>query len=351
MATSQRYANGSGSQRVTEVAREEIYFRVYQSFGHRRDCGTVLREQRPDLPLALALVSWLSIARNTCITMKKPLLVLLIPGLILVVLLQVGFWLTRPALHEIGAPPTDLPIRPVALPSQSGSTLRGWFVPGRRGKGAILLMHGIHANRLAMLARARFLHCAGYSVFLFDFQAHGESPGHCVTFGAVESLDAYAAAKYLRRQVQGEKVGAIGTSLGGAAALLGREPLPVDALVLESVYPTIEEATANRLRLHFGRFGPLLTPWLMLQMWLQFGISASELQPIERVQTMAIPVFVIAGTEDQHTTVAESLRIFGAANVAKEWWGIEGAAHVDLYQFAPPAYEERILSFFARTLH
>jgi fermentation-respiration switch protein FrsA (DUF1100 family) len=200
-----------------------------------------------------------------------------------------------------------------------------------------------------MLDRARFLHRAGYSVFLFDFQAHGESPGRRITFGANESLDALAAVKYLRRQVQGEKVGVIGVSLGGAAALLGQEPLPVDALVLESVYPTIEEATANRLRMRLGRLGPLFTPWLMLQMWGQFGISAQELRPIERIHAVTVPVLILAGTEDQHTTLAESLRLFGAANPPKEWWGVEGAAHQDLHHFTPQAYEERILEFFART--
>jgi uncharacterized protein len=283
--------------------------------------------------------------------MKKSVLALLIiSALVLLVLLQIGLWLTRPAQQVIGPPPMDLPIRQISLPSQSGSNLRGWFVPGKRGAGGVLLMHGIRANRLAMLDRARFLHRAGYSIFLFDFQAHGESPGRRVTFGARESLDAHAAATYLRRQVQGEKVGAIGASLGGAAALLGSEPLPVDALVLESVYPTIEEATADRLRLHFGRVGPLLSYWFMLQLQAQFGLSAHELQPIERIRTVGIPTFVIAGTEDQHTTLAESLRLFGAANPPKEWWGVEGAAHIDLHHFAPQVYEERVLEFFARTL-
>ena len=305
---------------------------------------------RPNIPLALVIVSWLSMPHDTLITMKKSVLALLVPGLVLLVLLQVGLWLTRPAQHEVGPPPLDLPIRPVSIPSQSGSNLRGWFVPGRPGAGAILLMHEIRANRLAMLDRARFLHRAGYSVFLFDFQAHGESPGNHVTFGARESLDAHAAASYLRRQAQGEKVGAIGVSLGGAAALLGSEPLPVDALVLESVYPTIEEATADRLRLHLGHFGSLLAPWVMVQLRVQFGLSAHELQPIERIRAVRIPVFIVAGTEDQHTTLAESLRLFGTANPPKEWWGVEGAAHIDFYRFAPQMYEERILDFFARTL-
>ena len=80
------------------------------------------------------------------------------------------------------------------------------------------------------------------SVLLFDFRAHGESTGDRITFGALESVDARAALDFLRTELPAERIGAIGVSLGGAAALLGREPLPVDALVLEAVYPAIDVA-------------------------------------------------------------------------------------------------------------
>ena len=55
--------------------------------------------------------------------------------------------------------------------------LSGWFIAGRPGGGAVVLMHGVRGNRLAMLRRARLLHAEGFSVLLFDFQAHGESTG------------------------------------------------------------------------------------------------------------------------------------------------------------------------------
>jgi len=54
--------------------------------------------------------------------------------------------------------------------------------------GTIVLMHGVRANRLSMVRRAEMLHRAGYSVLLFDFQAHGESPGSHITMGYLESV-------------------------------------------------------------------------------------------------------------------------------------------------------------------
>jgi pimeloyl-ACP methyl ester carboxylesterase len=75
-----------------------------------------------------------------------------------------------------------------------------------------------------------------------DSRAHGESGGERITFGYLESLDARAILGFVRRQMPGERVGAIGVSLGGASLLLGPQPLSVGAVVLEAVYPTLAEA-------------------------------------------------------------------------------------------------------------
>jgi uncharacterized protein len=124
-------------------------------------------------------------------------------------------------------------------------------------------MHGIHSNRLSMVRRARLLNAAGFSVLLFDFQAHGESTGARITFGHLEAEDAGSAVAFVRARLPNERIGAIGTSLGGAAALLGPHPLPVNALVLESVYSDIAPAITNRLRAVLGpSLGGIAAPTL-----------------------------------------------------------------------------------------
>lgn len=57
-------------------------------------------------------------------------------------------------------------------------------------------------------------------MLLFDFQAHGESPGDHITFGFLESRDARAALDFVHRELPGQLVAALGISLGGAAAVL-----------------------------------------------------------------------------------------------------------------------------------
>src|SRR6266480_5718789 len=160
--------------------------------------------------------------------------------------ISVGWLLAHPVQTRIGNPPADLNAEPVTFASDSGANIHGWWCPIQNGRGTVLLLPGVRANRLSMVDRARFLHRAGYSVLLIDFQATGETKGDRIAFGWKESRDANAAVNFVRHIDPTARVAIIGSSLGGVAALLATPPLRVNALILESVYPTIEIATRNR---------------------------------------------------------------------------------------------------------
>ena len=283
----------------------------------------------------------------------KRTLILISAGVLLVSF--VGAWLagsalSAPASQPVGNLPSDLAGTPVQFPSESGATIHGWFIPGKKGVGAIVLMHGVRANRLSMLERARFLSRADYSVLLFDFQAHGESTGEHITFGYLESMDAQAAVSFLRSNAPNEKIGVIGVSLGGAAALLASPPLDVDAMVLEMVYPTINQAISNRLTMRLGGWASSLTPLLSWQLKPRLGIDAEVLRPIDHIGKIKPPKLLIVGAEDQHTTLEESRRMFDAASETKELWVVNGAKHVDLYPVARKEYEQHVVGFFGKYL-
>lgn len=58
-----------------------------------------------------------------------------------------GSLLTAPFRREVGSLPPDLAGESVEFPSESGSRIHGWFLPGRAGQGAIIVMHGVRACR------------------------------------------------------------------------------------------------------------------------------------------------------------------------------------------------------------
>ncbi len=278
---------------------------------------------------------------------KKKLLFAL--GLLLlagfVVVWAIGTHLIAPYRAEVGAAPAEWHAQSINLTSTSGATLRGWWIRGEPGKGAVILMHGVRSTRLGVTNRIPFLRAAGCSILLFDFQAHGESGGEHITYGKLESRDAAAAVAFVKTNAPGERIGLIGASLGGAAALMAEPPLAVDALVLESVYPTLQQATEDRLAIRFGRAGKLLAPLLTCQLPLRLGLSADELKPIEHARSNRVPKLFIAGTADKHTTLAESKEMFTAAAEPKEQWLVEGASHTDMRSFTPAEYEKRVGEF------
>jgi alpha-beta hydrolase superfamily lysophospholipase len=261
-----------------------------------------------------------------------------------------GTWLCAPANRPIAAP-ADAAIEAVSFASGSGSTLHGWLAAPATNCGAVILLHGVRSDRRQLLSRVPFLLRAGYTVLLFDFQAHGESPGQHITYGHLESRDAQAAVAFVRQRFPGRPVGVIGTSLGGAAALLAQPPLDVQALVLESVFPTIVDAVKDRIEWVWCRPARLLSPLLTCQLKLRLGISPEALRPIDRAAEIPTPKLILHGTKDPRTKFAEAEEMFSRAAEPKEFVPVEGADHEDLHLFLGARYEPLILEFLRKHLH
>jgi len=250
----------------------------------------------------------------------------------------VGWALSKPVNHPV-AMPAALGFEPVLAGATHGSMLRA---PG--ATRCALLMHGIRGDRRARAGRAAFLREAGWTALAIDLQAHGETPGEMITFGHREANDARNGVAYLRAQGCGTVV-VIGQSLGGAAALLGSGPVAADGFVLESVYPAIEDAVANRLAMRFGGVGRLAAPLLSWQIPMRAGVGREELRPVQAIRRVQVPVLVAGGTRDSQTPPEETRRLFEAAGSARTLWLVEGAIHQDLYDFNRAEYRLRLLRF------
>ena len=83
---------------------------------------------------------------------------------------------------------------------------------------------------------------------------------------------------------------------------------------------------------------------------LRLDVAVSALRPIDALGELACPTMVIGGALDQHTTAAETRRIYGQVGQPKALWIVDGAAHVDFHAHARDEYERRIAAFFAKHL-
>nr|WP_225583808.1 alpha/beta hydrolase [Pseudoxanthomonas sp. PXM02] len=266
-----------------------------------------------------------------------------------------GLWwlggqLLAPRPSVIGAPPADLRAIDVRIDGPGAEPLAGWWIEGKPGRASVLLLHGIRADRRAMLGRARLLAQHGYAVLLIDLPAHGESKGDAITLGARESIAVTAARDWMKERRPDEKCAVIGVSLGGASVLLGPQPSGFDAVVLEAVYSTARQAIRNRIAMRLGDAAAGLSPLLEMQVGPRLGIPVTSLAPIDHIDDVGAPVLVIAGGRDRHALPAESRAMFERARSPKSFWLLPDAAHVDFQAHDPAGYAAHVIGFLDQQL-
>jgi len=259
-----------------------------------------------------------------------------------------GSRLVRP-LNRAVPLPAGFPAQVVSLPGP-GHTIAGWWLDQGVNSPVVLLLHSIRADRSSMISRAKLLSNHGFSVLLIDLQGHGETPGTAITLGAREADDVRAALAWLKRTVPTRRLGVIGCSLGGAAVLLAPQPIGFDAVVLEAVYPRVAKAVENRIRIRVGPLAPVLAPILLVQLQPRLNVWPRDLEPIRSIAELGSPVLVVAGSLDEHTTLAESEELFGTAVPPKKLWVVRGARHQDFLSFDPTGYESEVVGFLVRQL-
>lgn len=125
-----------------------------------------------------------------------------------------------------------------------GLRLHGWFMRARGLKPgepapAVLHIHGNAGNVSDHDSFSRFLTDAGMHVFIFDYRGYGqsESGGLLRRDNLLRDADAALDALLARPDVDGDRVGVYGVSLGGAFAIpLAAQRPEVRALVTLSAF-------------------------------------------------------------------------------------------------------------------
>lgn len=257
-----------------------------------------------------------------------------------------------------GEPPEGT-ARPVSFASsEDGTRLNGWYLPAPHPAPApaLLFCHGAWTGRRECLPLALQFHAAGYSVLCFDFRAHGESAGRYLTVGHHEAHDVLGAVAFLAAQpeVDPDRIGVVGYSMGAAAAIRAAAASPaIAAVVADSPYADFEDAVQYSFRQVVGRcvprypFAPLALGWAR---WLT-RVDPRRLRPVEAIGRLAPrPILLIHGQEDEIVPARHAAMLFDAADEPKELWLVPGATHVGARMEDPDAYFRRVSTFLRDAL-
>ncbi len=243
-------------------------------------------------------------------------------------------------------PETSLNFQEITFKSHDGLTLFGRFVRSKN-HATILLLHPLNSAGNRMLLYAESLVKAGYGIFMIDLRAHGSSDGDTSTYGLREAEDVAGAVDYLlhRLDVNGQKIGALGVSLGAQAALQGALKTDcIRALVLDGLGPaTLSDHAPNSLR----RWISYPFHWIYYRVY-EFMIAGKNTSVVETIGKLAPrPILLIAGGEED---IYFNRIFFQAANKPKELWELPEAEHGSAILLDAHAYIQRVVGFFDEAL-
>ena len=247
-----------------------------------------------------------------------------------------------------------MPYEEVRLSTEDGVHLAAWYVPSPSGP-TVVLLHGLHGNRAGDLPLAANLYDRGYGFIIPDLRAHGESDGTVTTLGVKETRDVRAAVDYLkaREDVDRERIGILGTSLGAAVTIMSASEIPeLRAAVATSGFASIEWVVQHQFEM-LESVPQWLAPVVVAMGSLQTGVNVREMAPVQRIGAISPrPVLIIHGELDDTFAVDNALLLNEAAGEPKELWLIPGARHSSpgAYAINPEAYVDRVAEFFDQYL-
>ncbi len=243
-----------------------------------------------------------------------------------------------------------LPVEDVRIPAAGGGWLSGVFVAASPDAPVILLVHGWGRNIDRVAPYLRRLYPQGYNLLAFDARNHGDSsPVKHPTVGTFTE-DILAAVDYLaaRKPAFSGKVGVIGLSIGGAAAInaAGRDER-IRSVVTVGAFSHPEAAMlAAFTKKGVPEFLPRL---LFAYMRLRYGLDFDALAPVNAIRETSADVLLIHGEQDEIVPVGQGKQLADAGNPRHtRLWVVAGRGHSNCEKDAQ--FWERVLAFLRETL-
>jgi len=254
------------------------------------------------------------------------ILLLIAGGLLLVLEKHLIYFPTR--AHDVTPAGLGLAYEEVALVTEDGVRLHGWFLPVEGSRRSVLVCHGNAGNVSHRLDRALLIQSRlKLDVFLFDYRGYGASEGSPDEEGTYR--DARAAYRWLVAHGKGPaRVVLFGESLGSAVALQLAVEVEARALVLESPFASIP-AMARAVY-------PFLPLWPFVR---------TRYDNVAKVGRLRMPLLVLHGDRDEVVPFAQGRRVFDAAPEPKTFFAIPGASHNDTYVVGGEAYWQALRGF------
>jgi uncharacterized protein len=237
--------------------------------------------------------------------------------------------------------------RDVTFTAVDNVTLSGWYIASQNG-AAVILLHGYNGHRAMMLPQAKLLADQGYGVLLYDLRGHSESGGDYRSYGWQDTQDVTAALTFLRRQpeVDGERIGIFGFSVGGQVALRAAVADPaIKAVVADGPGP------ANNLDFpqpinRYERLLAIVDSLLFRAFTWRSGVAMPPAlgNTIDAIAPRPLLLIATGPADDLEQRMTQ--QYFDQAAEPKSLWLIPEAGHGGAFAAQPKLYAEKLVGFF-----
>ncbi len=250
-----------------------------------------------------------------------------------------------------GARNLDSEAEPVEIPMPDGDRLDGWFLPGTRPLG-ILLLHGYGRSHHRMWRYAGFLRDAGYPLLAIDFRSSRRARRLPTTLGIHELPDALAACRWLALRPGVEAIAVMGESLGGTIALIAAAEDPtIAAVIADCPFATGKAAVEDML----GRFlrlprRPSAAAARALGRWATGRDPYDVDAQLAATRLLDCPILFIHSSADERLAPAHTEELWKAAGAKDPVWWVPGAGHNQGWLRHRAEYERRVMSFLSEVV-
>lgn len=240
----------------------------------------------------------------------------------------------------------SIPHDTITLTTKNNLSIEGWYAKKDSAKGAVALFHGHLASKSAVVAEAEAFYSLGYSVFLIDFRAHGNSGGTTCTIGYKEAEEVKLALDFL---TQKEKNNIIlwGVSMGAAAITSAFEHFAISpsAVILELPFGNLHHTVAVRVKMMGLPAEPVAA---LLTFWggVENGFNGFSYSPTSYAKRINCPVLLQSGLLDEKVSQAEINSIFSTISSTKKQQVVyEESGHQSLLVHEPDKWNAAVSGF------
>jgi hypothetical protein len=246
------------------------------------------------------------------------------------------------------APQADLGVsyEDVSFRTSDGLKLAGWYVPSKN-RAAVIVFPA--SGRSGPQEHVRMLARHGYGVLIFDPRGTGQSEGDPYRWGGERDVKAALAFLHSRPDIDPQRIGGLGLSLGGELMLQ-------TAGETEALKAVVSEGAGIR-SIREQMLKPGARKWLSAPFWATqtaaIAVFSNHAPPPNLKDLVARisprPLFLIYSG---HPLGGEELNanFYAAAGQPKTLWRIADAGHTGGLDAHPKQYERRVVSFFDRAL-